>query len=238
MRMLISLALVAMPLPAAAQIVSGQATALDGDTLEMTGQPLRLTGIDAPELAQTCQRDGAAWDCGVQAKRHLALLLQGGEAECTVLGQHAQGLAIAGCTVDGRDLSEAMIAAGLAVASEPHSGDVTYSDIEDRVKAGKVGLWAGGFDRPADWRKAHPKARLVVETGGSERASGRPAASGGRQLYHNSLGCAIKGNVSRRNGEYIYYLPGMKYYDGTRPERLFCTEAEAEAAGFRRSRGG
>lgn len=83
MRMTIALVLFALPLPAAAQIITGNAMALDGDTIEMTGQRLRLSGIDAPELEQTCQREGTNWDCGVQVKRQLALLLQGAEIECT-----------------------------------------------------------------------------------------------------------------------------------------------------------
>lgn len=52
--------------------------------------------------------------------------------------------------------------------------------------------------------------------------------------------CNIKGNVSTR-GERIYHVPGQKYYDDTRisashGERWFCTEAEARAAGWRRSK--
>ena len=79
-----------------------------------------------------------------------------------------------------------------------------------------------------------------IAASASHRAQGvaRSTRTGGAQVYRNAFGCAIKGNVSQLNGEYIYYLPGMNYYDGTRPERLFCTEEEAQAAGFRRSRGG
>jgi hypothetical protein len=52
--------------------------------------------------------------------------------------------------------------------------------------------------------------------------------------------CNIKGNVSTR-GERIYHVPGQKYYDRTRisashGERWFCSEAEARAAGWRRSK--
>lgn len=52
--------------------------------------------------------------------------------------------------------------------------------------------------------------------------------------------CVIKGNVSTQ-GERIYHVPGQKYYDDTRisrshGERWFCSEEEARAAGWRRSR--
>lgn len=236
--MFMALTLGLAPLPAAAQTVSGNATALDGDTLEMTGQRMRLSGIDAPELAQKCQRDGVEWDCGAQAKRQLGLLLQSGEAECTVNSHDAQGFTIATCTVDERDLSEAMAGAGFAVAIETSPGDAPYADLEARVRIAKAGIWAGTFDRPSDWRKAHPQARLPASAGGKAPGAVRSARAARPQSYRNAFGCAIKGNVSRRDGQYIYYLPGMKYYDGTRPEQLFCTEEEAQAAGYRRSRGG
>lgn len=53
-------------------------------------------------------------------------------------------------------------------------------------------------------------------------------------------GCAIKGNISITSGERIYHLPGQQYYDETiitpeKGERWFCTEAEAQAAGWRRA---
>ena len=50
-------------------------------------------------------------------------------------------------------------------------------------------------------------------------------------------GCLIKGNRNRR-GEWIYHLPGKPYYSETRAEEMFCSEAEAQAAGYRRSRAG
>jgi len=238
LRAFIALLLATCPFPAAAQIISGNATALDGDTIDMTGQRIRLFGIDAPELGQKCARGGTNWDCGADAKRHLGLLLQAGEVKCSVRAQNAQGLAVGRCMIDERDLSEAMVAAGFAVAIENSPGDAPYLEVEQAVKTAKAGIWAGTFDRPSDWRKAHPQTRIAASA--SQRAQGgaRSTRASGAQVYRNAFGCAIKGNVSQRNGEYIYYLPGMNYYDGTRPERLFCTEEEAQAAGFRRSRGG
>ena len=59
----------------------------------------------------------------------------------------------------------------------------------------------------------------------------RPAAAP-RAVASGS--CNIKGNRSRR-GEWIYHVPGMPYYEQTRPEELFCSEADARAAGYRRA---
>jgi hypothetical protein len=63
-------------------------------------------------------------------------------------------------------------------------------------------------------------------------ASASPAPA---RRYTNAFGCAIKGNRSRR-GEWIYHLPGQEYYEDTRAEDLFCTEREAQAAGYRRAK--
>jgi len=55
-----------------------------------------------------------------------------------------------------------------------------------------------------------------------------------------AVGCNIKGNISIHGGERIYHVPSQEYYSETRinllkGERWFCSEAEAEAAGWRRA---
>ena len=62
----------------------------------------------------------------------------------------------------------------------------------------------------------------------------------GQSAFAQSGECNIKGNVSTQ-GERIYHVPGQKYYDDTRisashGERWFCSEEEARAAGWRRSK--
>jgi endonuclease YncB( thermonuclease family) len=235
LRWLVSLVLIGLSVPACAQVVTGSARALDGDILDMTGQRVRLAGIDAPELGQKCIRDGEELDCGEQARRQLAQLVANSETACTM-----QEASIASCEANGRDLAEAMVGSGLAIAIETSPGYAPYAEVERPVRNAKVGIWASTFDPPSQWRKAHPGAsvRLAESARGRASTAPRAATASTRKVYRSVLGCAIKGNVSYRDGEQIYYLPGMKYYDGTRPERLFCTEEEAQAAGYRRSRGG
>lgn len=224
-------ALALYPLQAIAQTILGPAEVVDGDTLVMTGERIRLFGIDAPEAAQTCDRGGQPWACGQDATRQLKQLLSGKPVQCEGRNRDAYGRLVAVCFVGEIDIGYAMVNGGLAVALPDADG--AYHEIQERVRQAKFGLWGATFDMPADWRAAHPRE--------TTKPSGTSAASSGlrprERAYRNQFGCAVKGNHSRR-GEWIYHLPGMPYYEETRPEGLFCTESEAQAAGYRRSKAG
>jgi endonuclease YncB( thermonuclease family) len=233
-RFLLVLALSALPACAPAQEMSGPASPVDGDSFELTGTGVRLFGIDAPEGRQTCTRNGTAWACGEAASETLRGLLANGPVRCRVRERDVYGRAVATCTASGVDLGDAMVRSGLAIAL-PNGADL-YGEAEAVARNARAGVWAGTFDRPADWRAANRRdeAPRLARPAAPARTQAAPSS----RVWRNNFGCAIKGNISRRQGEAIYYLPGMKYYEETRPEALFCTEAEAQAAGYRRSRGG
>jgi len=74
---------------------------------------------------------------------------------CTPVGEsHDRSVAV--CTVEGRDLSEAMVRGGHAVELRQHSRG-RYSAAEREARDGKRGLWAGTFERPGQWRQSHPR---------------------------------------------------------------------------------
>lgn len=239
-RLLLVLALIGLPACAPAQEMVGQPTPIDGDSFELGDTGVRLFGIDAPEGRQSCTRDGAAWACGEAAAQTLRELMANGPVRCRQIERDAYDRAVATCTAGGVDLGDAMVRSGHALALP--NGEARYGEAEALARAARLGIWAGTFERPADWRAAnrHSEARRVARPVAPARptASARTALPSSNRVWRNRFGCAIKGNISRRQGEGIYYLPGMKYYDETRPEALFCTEAEAQAAGYRRSRGG
>lgn len=220
---------------AQAQIVSGPAQATDGDSLEMTGFRIRLHGVDAPEAAQTCQRKGAVWACGQASKALLAQLVAGKTVRCEQRDQDKYGRLVSACYAANQDLGEAMVAAGLAVALPEFS--TAYVAQEARARALKLGVWSSVFDMPAAYRAAHPReepaARAAALPRVTRHATGPTRRSAPVATAHQG-GCTIKGNHSRR-GDWIYHLPGMPYYERTRAEAMFCTEAQAKAAGYRRA---
>lgn len=131
----------------------GTAYAIDGDTLELSGEHVRLQGIDAPELFQTCQKDGRDWDCGRAARKALADALKGGPVACSYGERDTYDRPLARCAVKGRDLGALLVSQGLAVGYRSRD----YDREEAEARAQKRGIWAGTFERPAEYRAEHPR---------------------------------------------------------------------------------
>ena len=221
---LLAITLLVAAMPTHAQSVTGAAKALDGDSLEVEGRQVRLLGIDAPEFDQTCTKQGSQWPCGQVAKEQLSALIAGQRVECRGQGVDQYGRILAVCSIGYDELNRTMVEQGWAVAYRTYTD--AYVPAELRAKSQKLGIWASTFTMPEDYRIA----KLPPEP----PAVSRPRRQAPRQTYQSPGGCVIKGNRNRR-GQWIYHLPGMPYYDQTRPEDIFCTEAEARAAGYRRA---
>ena len=213
--------------PAAAEpTVSGIGRAKDGDSLMVGSTEVRLFGVDAPEFDQTCNRNGQSWSCGSAAAEQLMRLVTGKDVRCTSMGLDQHGRTLGRCTIGTTDINRTMVATGYAVAYRHYSSD--YVSAEQSAKAYKRGLWAGTFEMPSQYRhegEARPEPRSAVRTKRVPRT---------RSLSAQPSGCVIKGN--RGSHGWIYHVPGMPYYEQTRAEEMFCTEAEARAAGYRRAK--
>lgn len=138
------------------------------------------------------------------------------------------GRLVAQCRVDRLDVGELMITSGYAAAFTRYSD--AYVGAEPRSKATRAGIWASEFQTPADYRAARTATPEQANATYAGPGNARRTAQGASSLP----GCVIKGNRNRR-GQWIYHIPGMPYYDATRPEEVFCTESEAQAAGYRRA---
>ena len=132
---------------------------LDGDSLKVDGENIRLNGIDAPELHQTC-RDGQAgeWPCGQAAKARLAELVSTGQVACVAHRRDIFGRTLAVCSVgDIPDLGEVLVREGLAVSYARELSD-GYVAAEIQARLSRRGLWQGEFENPRDRRRRHPRA--------------------------------------------------------------------------------
>lgn len=137
--------------PALAQTVSGAATVTDGDSLRVAGVAVRLWGIDAPELTQTCERGGQQYDCGREAAAMLRVLIGGRPVACQERTRDRYARMVAVCrVVGGWDLGAAMVEGGHALAFVRYSRD--YVSHEDRARAARRGMHAGEFVAPWEYR--------------------------------------------------------------------------------------
>jgi len=125
-----------------------------------------------------------------------------------------------------------MVALGYAVAFTRYSTD--YVSAQDSAKLAKRGIWSGTFEAPSDFRGDE---RLATSAQPYPQPRAGKSSAGARSIDwagRAKANCRIKGNRNRK-GQWIYHVPGMPYYDQTRPEEIFCSEAEAQAAGYRRA---
>lgn len=224
--------------PAAA----ANAVVRDGDTIQIGDVTYRLDGVDAPEFDQICIDDHAdPWSCGVEARDQLTRLINGRAVHCDDLGPdktRKRHIGVCSAEGDSTSLSQQLAKQGLAISVEPalkvHAGDEAA-----RARAGNRGLWKGCFASPQDFRTGRNDGALL---GGSCRADRDKEIRA--VLFPEHLAqppsCAIKGKFAARarvtGNVGIYHLQGCRSYAGlSGPDRWFCSEDDAQAAGFRRA---
>jgi endonuclease YncB( thermonuclease family) len=139
-------------------MLSGRASVIDGDTIEIHGTRIRLFGIDAPESRQSCTAQDKAYRCGQQAAFALSNKIGSQAVECQPKDQDRYGRIVAVCQVGGEDINAWMVAQGWALAYRYYSSD--YVSQEQDASRSKIGVWQGDFEPPWDWRHRHPHRRI------------------------------------------------------------------------------
>jgi endonuclease YncB( thermonuclease family) len=124
----------------------GQAYAIDGDSLRLQGREVRLEGIDAPELYQSCQKGAVDVACGRAAREALAALLARGPVQCLDHGRDRFARTLAVCHAGDVELNAEMVKSGHAIAFG------RYSAEEAQARRAQRGIWALSFENPAAFR--------------------------------------------------------------------------------------
>ena len=133
------------------QVKSQDLRVVDGDTIHLNGEKIRFTGIDTPELKQTCIKEGVINSCGVTAKEILIVKIGDNKVECISEGKDKYKRTLAECFVNDESLSSYLVRSGYAFAYRKYSNK--YIQDEDYAKVNQIGMWSMEFDYPWDYRK-------------------------------------------------------------------------------------
>ena len=141
------------PTPSSPKIITGQASVIDGDTIDIRGTRIRLHGIDAPESRQSCRDNrGATYRCGQRAAMALSGKIRRQTMSCQRTDTDRYGRTVAVCWLKAENVNAWMVREGWAIAYRRFSND--YVLHEDAAKRAKRGVWSGKFMTPEGWRRA------------------------------------------------------------------------------------
>ena len=125
---------------------------VDGDTIILNGEKIRFSGIDTPELKQTCMIDDQKVFCGISAKMLLIKKIGNETLKCIREGKDIYKRTLAECFVKGESLSVFLVRSGYAFAYKKYSDK--FIKEEEFAKENKLGVWSMKFQYPWDFRKS------------------------------------------------------------------------------------
>ena len=132
-------------------IKSQELKVVDGDTIHLNGEKIRFTGIDTPELKQTCIKEEVIEQCGLTAKKILIEKIGDSKVKCISEGKDQYNRILAECFVNNESLSSYLVRSGYAFAYRKYSKK--FIKDEDYARNKKFGMWAMKFDYPWDYRR-------------------------------------------------------------------------------------
>jgi len=125
---------------------------IDGDTIVLNGEKIRFSGIDTPELKQTCLKDNEKVGCGMLAKKLLVKKIGNNTPICIGKKKDFYKRTLAECFVNGESLSKFLVRSGYAFAYRKYS--TKFIEDENYAKTKKLGMWSMTFQYPWDFRKS------------------------------------------------------------------------------------
>jgi endonuclease YncB( thermonuclease family) len=131
--------------------ILGKARIIDGDTIHIKSNKIRLHGIDAPETKQICKIDNQDWYCGKQSTKELKNLIKNQKVECNVNDVDRYNRYVAICYVNEININQWMVKNGWAIAYRYYSEDYVLEEKYANDK--KLGIWKSEFIEPYAYRK-------------------------------------------------------------------------------------
>ena len=125
---------------------------IDGDTIIINKEKIRFSGIDTPELQQTCQKNNKIYYCGIKAKRILIRKIGKNVPKCIKEGKDIYKRTLAECFINGESLSAFLVRSGYAFAYRKYSKK--FISDEEFAKANNLGMWSMKFQYPWEYRKS------------------------------------------------------------------------------------
>jgi len=185
---------------------------IDGDSIEIEGQVIDIYGIDAPELGQSCLNGGTPYACGLEAAFALRKMIGVKQISCNPGQTPAEAGSI--CMGSSGDLAFVLLEQGAAVAKP--GAPSSYVEAQKTAKGAGLGIWRGDFIAFPKWRDGD---RLDAERS-------------------QKIQCPIKG-VVEDTGRKVYLVPTDAVFEkvdmAAAPDsRLFCSDEQARAAGYKR----
>jgi endonuclease YncB( thermonuclease family) len=142
--------------------LSGQASIIDGDTLEIHGTRVRLWGIDAPESDQLCRNeDSTQYRCGQKAANDLDAMIARRPVSCVDLDERSYNRTVAVCTVAGTDIADWLVRNGHALDWPKYSRGA-YADAQAEAKREGRGIWQGSFVEPWAYRACRREGSTIA----------------------------------------------------------------------------
>jgi endonuclease YncB( thermonuclease family) len=132
-------------------VKSDEIKIIDGDTIHLNNEKIRFTGIDTPELKQTCSKNNEIIYCGIQARQLLINKIGKNKVKCVREGKDQYKRTLAECFVNDLSLSKFLVREGYAFAYRKYSKK--FIEDENFAKNNNMGIWSMKFEYPWDWRK-------------------------------------------------------------------------------------